>query len=96
MQTLMEKQSKEIQHLIEILQDDAVSFVSEEKKEPLKDLGDKIQEYTNFSKTLVYCVMTGITVYKLLCKTVQHVELKAPVPQATQKPTRSYDNPFDY
>lgn len=96
MQELMKKQSEKIQYLIDLLQDN--EDCEDEKREPLGDLSNKIQEYITLSKTIVYCALTGLAVWRLYCKTAQNVEFSKPVasiPQPPPQPQRAvYDNPF--
>ena len=33
-----------------------------------------VQEYTDFTKTLVYCAITGFAVWQVLCKTWKHID----------------------
>ena len=45
----------------------------EEETHTLQDIGRSVQEYTDFTKTLVYCAATGFVVWQLLCKTREHI-----------------------
>ena len=62
---------------------DTQSILEKENTESytLQDIGRSVQEYTDFTKTLVYCAVTGFAVWQVLCKTWKHVDKgTSPVP----------------
>ena len=75
--TQMERQTDLMQNILDSL--DSVSEAEpdtqsiEKETHTLQDIGRSVQEYTEFTKTLVYCVATGFVVWQLLCKTREHI-----------------------
>ena len=62
---------------------------------------EQVQEYTDFTKTLVYCAITGFAVWQVLCKTWKHIDkstspvsvgttaaVPAPLPAPVSTPAR--------
>ena len=101
--TQMEKQTELMQNILDSLdavsESDTQSILDKENKEShtLQDIGRSVQEYTDFTKTLVYCAITGFAVWQVLCKTWKHIDKStspvsagptAPVPINPTKPTR--------
>ena len=83
--TQMERQTELMQNILDSLA--AVSDIESDKilenkeSHTLQDIGKSIQEYTEFTKTLVYCAITGFAVWQVLCKTWKHVDKgMSPVP----------------
>ena len=75
------------------------SILAKENKEShtLQDIERSVQEYTDFTKTLVYFVITGFAVWQVLCNTWKHIDKgtspvstvsTAPVPINPTKPIR--------
>ena len=78
--TQMEKQTELMQNILDSLdavsESDTQSILEKEIKEShtLPDIGRSVQEYTDFTKTLVYCAITGFAVWQVLCKTWKHID----------------------
>ena len=78
--TQMEKQTELMQNILDSLdavsESDTQSILEKENKEShtLQDIGRSVQEYTDFTKTLVYCAITGFAVWQVLCKTWKHID----------------------
>ena len=78
----MERQTELMQNILDSLnavsdiESDTQSILEKENKEShtLQDIGTSIQEYTDFTKTLEYCAVTGVTVWQVLCKTWKHID----------------------
>ena len=89
-ETKMDRQAELMQNILDSLdavsdiESDTQSILEKENKESytLQDIGKSMQEYMDFSKTLLYCGITGFTVWQLLCKTWKHIETK-PLPPPT-------------
>ena len=65
------------------IESDTQSILEKENEESytLQNIGRSVQEYTDFTKTLVYCAITGFAVWQVLCKTWKHVDKgTSPVP----------------
>ena len=110
LETKMERQTTQIEKQTELMQNilysldavsesDTQSILEKENKEShtLQNIGRSVQEYTDFTKTLVYCVITGFAVWQVLCKTWKHTDKgtspvstvsTASVPINPTKPTR--------
>ena len=87
--TQMERQTELMQNILDSLdavsniESDMQSILEKENTESytLQDIGRSVQEYTDFTKTLVYCAITGFAVWQVLCKTWKHVDKgTSPVP----------------
>ena len=87
--TQMERQTELMQNILDSLdavsniESDTQSILEKENTESytLQDIGRSVQEYTDFTKTLVYCAITGFAVWQVLCKTWKHVDKgTSPVP----------------
>ena len=80
--TQMERQTELMQNILDSLdavsniESDTQSILEKENTESytLQDIGRSVQEYTDFTKTLVYCAITGFAVWQVLCKTWKHVD----------------------
>ena len=75
----MERQTELMQNILDSL--DAVSesdtqSLLENKKSHMQDIVTGVQEYTDFTKTIVYCAITGLAVWQVLCKTWKHINKK--------------------
>ena len=113
----MERQTELMQNILDSL--DAVSdiesntqsILEKENKESrtLQDLhvGTSVQEYTDFTKTLVYCAITGFAVWQMLCKAWKHIDKRTspvstmstiPVPTKPRRPSLFKKEPdvFDF
>ena len=87
--TQMERQTELMQNILDSLdavsniESDTQSILEKENTESytLQDIGRSVQEYTDFTKTLLYCAITWFTVWQVLCKTWKHVDKgTSPVP----------------
>ena len=100
----MERQTELMQNILESLdavsdiESDTQSILENENKEShtLQDIVTSVQEYTDFTKTLVYCAITGFAVWQVLCKTLKHIDKSTspvsavsttPVPTNPTKPS---------
>ena len=78
--TQMEKHTELMQNILDSLdavsESDTQSILEKEIKDShtLQDIGRSVQEYTDFTKTLVYCAITGFAVWQVLCKTWKHID----------------------
>ena len=52
--------------------------ILENKESHMQDIVTSVQEYTDFTKTLVYCAITGFAVWQVLCKTWKHIDKSTP------------------
>lgn len=110
-ETKMDRQTELMQNILDSLdavsdiESDTQSILERENKESytLQDIGKSMQEYMDFSKTLVYCGLTGFAVWQLLCKTWKHIETKPvnnnpPPPQETTRPSlfKKEPDPFEF
>ena len=80
---------------------DTQSILENKESHTLQDIERSVQEYTDFTKTLVYCAITGFAVWQVLCKTWKHIDKStspvstvptAPVPTPT-RPSLFKKNP---
>ena len=80
--TQMERQTELMQNILDSLdavsdiESDTQSILEQENREShtLQDIGRSIQEYMEFTKTLVYSAVIGFAAWQLLCKTWKHVD----------------------
>ena len=91
----IERQTELMQNILDSLdavsdrESDTQSILEKENTESytLQDIGRSVQEYTDFTKTLVYCAITGFAVWQVLCKTWKHIDKsKSPVSVRTTAP----------
>ena len=76
--TQMEKQTELMQNILDSLdavpESDTQYILENKESHTLQDIGRSEQEYTDFTKTLVYCAITGFAVWQVLCKTWKHID----------------------
>ena len=81
-ETKLERQTELLHNVLDSLdaesniESDTQSILEKENEESytLQDIGRSVQEYTDFTKTLLYCAITGFTVWQVLCKTWKHAD----------------------
>ena len=97
----MESQTEVMQNILDSLdavsdiESDTQSILEKENKEThtLQDIGKSLQEYTDFTKTLVYCAITGFAVWQVLCKTWKHIDKStSPVSPVSTTPVPTNPN----
>ena len=81
--TIIEQNNKQTELLLRLVKEQEEEDIEEEEEEQtltIQDISNNIKDYIGYSKTVVYCIITGIAVWQLVSKTCKQVELKPPQP----------------